>query len=416
MLNYLLSLYPTHTLAQIQGVTGQDVFRFPSDDPSPLTIESQVFGQITSFHRSLACHEQDGVLGLGRSLVTTSQHFRSPLGNLQSQLRQSMFSMYLSPQDDHGDHSAPTISASSQLVLGGVNQNHYEGCLKWHNVGQPREPDGEIFSAYWDFQLESVEVRNEQLPNSNLAILDSGSYFVVGPAEAVAKIVEVNKLYCLSLDDDQKHPKRRSCDNATDYDMLATECDAPFEPLNFFAGSESYYLERSDMVYELETLDGTIMCVVRLLGAPGAEGWILGDAFLNRYYTAFDLEGKRLGFAKSSQHNKELCPNDWPLDVRYDGSPLVIPTPAPIPRPETPVAPPPPKDTPPTSPTGIKDQGTVDDVPKPSGFSWMLVVLVSFFFVGCLYIARRRQRQRERREHYSLASRYDDSRHELELT
>jgi hypothetical protein len=78
-----------------------------------------------------------------------------------------------------------------------------------------------------------------------------------------------------------------------------------------------------------------------------------------------------------------------------------------------------PTKNPPTRPTGNKDQGTVDDVPKPSGISWMLVVLLSFSFVGCLCMVRRRQRQRARREHYSIASRYDDSSidmNELELT
>ena len=37
-------------------------------------------------------------------------------------------------------------------------------------------------------------------------------------------------------------------------------------------------------------------CVLRIQSS-GAEMWILGDAFISAYYTVFDVEHKRVGFA-----------------------------------------------------------------------------------------------------------------------
>jgi len=31
--------------------------------------------------------------------------------------------------------------------------------------------------------------------------------------------------------------------------------------------------------------------------------WVLGDMFLHNYYTVFDLEGQKVGFAKSKNHD-----------------------------------------------------------------------------------------------------------------
>ena len=46
---------------------------------------------------------------------------------------------------------------------------------------------------------------------------------------------------------------------------------------------------------------GTTVCIVGILGLQlgSIEAWILGDPFIARYYTEFDVGQTRMGFALS---------------------------------------------------------------------------------------------------------------------
>jgi hypothetical protein len=77
---------------------------------------------------------------------------------------------------------------------------------------------------------------------------------------------------------------------------------------------------------------------------------VLGDPFINSYYTAFDFGQKRIGFAELSDGNGDQCPDDMALDISFNGG-QVPPTSPQSPSPEVDVASPPePPSVPVTSP------------------------------------------------------------------
>jgi uncharacterized membrane protein YgcG len=295
-----------------------------------IDIPNQVFAQATSFKAFKSCAGEEGLLGLGFAEIS-SHNFPTVLQNLKDVLRFPVFSLFLDPTDDylptnfadneHQDSSGnenfgsqkPT-SAKSELVLGGVNQAHYEGCLHWHELGQFQLDTGEQFKGYWDFKLDAVKIGGMTLPTSALAIVDSGSSMLIGPADAVGKLAEMDSVFCLSMADPED-PQIIPCDSPDGFDAAVLDCDQPVFNLDFVADGVTYSLAKDDIITEIDTDDGTRICVLRIMTSPGVDLWIMGDVFLNVHYAAFDFVSRKVGFARLSPNSGEVCQADWPMDL-----------------------------------------------------------------------------------------------------
>ena len=44
---------------------------------------------------------------------------------------------------------------------------------------------------------------------------------------------------------------------------------------------------------------------------------MLGDAFLNKYYSAFDFENQKLGLALAAENAQDRCDSDLSMDVTH---------------------------------------------------------------------------------------------------
>lgn len=77
--------------------------------------------------------------------------------------------------------------------------------------------------------------------------------------------------------------------------------------VSFVIGSNSYTLEGKDYILNITTL-GKSICLSGFMGIdlPQNVGdlWILGDVFIGRYYTVFDVGQSVIGFAQAKDSNK----------------------------------------------------------------------------------------------------------------
>lgn len=140
------------------------------------------------------------------------------------------------------------------------------------------------------------------------------------------------------------------------------------------------------------------ICGLRLEGSNNTESWVLGTIFMTRYYTVFDLERNRIGFAvRSETRNKNRCPEDWSEDIRYDGKPVPVPTAPPTLEPTA-------------APTTAELKNNVSNGEGPSmapiiGFA--IVILFCFCFTKGRNKCHRRIHHSENK--YSLTSRHEDA-------
>lgn len=170
------------------------------------------------------------------------------------------------------------------------------------------------------------------------------------------------------------HDSANSIDSL--FDIVVTECSSNFPPLQFEAMNDGkkvlYELEKNDLFFQIEDQDthevqrrliskrkrphrNSIaayqenvvnkklqnkqknskeqrnvehkkLCMLRLVPShdPSSLDWVLGDPFLNKYYTAFDVANQKVGFAEAVDtmnkniNKTNICRDDIPIDIMHN--------------------------------------------------------------------------------------------------
>jgi len=294
------------------GETARDVLHI-----GEWRVDDQVFGQITIFPETFStCANVVGSLGLGfRDNSDTNQPYTTVQEMISEIMGNSVFSLYL---------RGSLEEKSSLLILGGVSQKHYMGCLTWYEVQDPK-----LFN--WNFEVDHIKSGYQSLHNKvNTAVLDSSSHLIIGEAKSINHFVNMNNATCFTITDfkdgsdvfmynDFKIEEELPC-SGVDYDVATVPCDnVDFAPLIFKVKKTEYILDMVDLVTYGFNYEGEHLCLLRVVPDNEIDHWVFGTPWFNKYYTAFDVKGMRVGFAEMAFDMKgeevDVCQADMSLDV-----------------------------------------------------------------------------------------------------
>jgi len=230
-----------------------------------LKIKGQDFAEATEEPGlAFAFGRFDGILGLGYDTISVNK-IVPPFYNLVNQglIDSGVFGFYLGDSEE-----------GSEMHLGGVSKDHYTGKMDYLPLRR---------KAYWEVAFDAISYGKETAEMENTGIiLDTGTSLIALPttlAELLNKEFGAEKSW------------------NGQYTVDCAKRDS-LKDLTFSLQGKNYTISAYDYILEVQG-----SCISAIMGmdipAPAGPLAILGDAFLRRYYTVYDLEKNAVGIAKA---------------------------------------------------------------------------------------------------------------------
>jgi len=240
--------------------------------------------QITGFDFGEVSHEAadvfgeapfDGILGMGPAKAAVDQ-VAMPMDQLvkQGKIEHNVFAYYLSSGG----------KAGSTLTLGGTDSSFYTGDFTYIPVAKAA-----ALLPYWLISASAMKVGGEDAVSCNFLtgcymVVDTGTSVLAGPPSSVGKLTD--KIGAVSED----------CSNVDKLPVITFS----FSGKDFDLGPDFYVIRVSDE-------NGNEQCQLGIQGVnAGVPIWILGDPFLRKYYTVWDSDQNRVGFATAKQSSDDI--------------------------------------------------------------------------------------------------------------
>ncbi|KAI1770175.1 Asp-domain-containing protein [Hypoxylon cercidicola] len=232
-----------------------------------LTVKNQDFAEATSEPGlAFAFGRFDGILGLGFDRLSVNG-IVPPFYQMVNQklIDDAVFAFYLSGENGGDD---------SEVVFGGVDKDHYTG--KITEIPLRRK-------AYWEVDFDSISFGDETADLDNTGvILDTGTSLIALPtdlAELLNKEMGAKKSY---------------------NGQYTVECSVrdSLPDVTFKLAGYDFAISPYDYILEVQG-----SCISTFMGmdfpAPVGPLAILGDAFLRKWYSIYDLGKGTVGLAKA---------------------------------------------------------------------------------------------------------------------
>ncbi|XP_037960882.1 lysosomal aspartic protease-like [Teleopsis dalmanni] len=225
-----------------------------------MAIKSQTFTEAMNEASSFQNSNFDGIFGMAYQSLAVD-NIVPPFYNMWSQklVDDDVFSFYLS-RDDVEDNGG-------ELIFGGSDSTKYTGDLTYVPVSS---------ETYWQFEVTSAIVNGTTACTDCQAIADTGTSLIVAPYDGYLAI----NMAIGAFELEEGGNFYVSCD---DIDSLPN--------IDFEINGKIFSLEPSAYIV---TVDGDCMSSITNMGT---DFWVLGDVFIGKFYTEFDLGNNRIGFA-----------------------------------------------------------------------------------------------------------------------
>jgi len=252
------------------GFISQDTVTIGGQD-----ITSFKFGEVTKEAADVFGQAPfDGILGMGPAKAAVD-HVPMPMDQLvaQGKIQHNVFAFYLQSGGKSG----------SVLTLGGVDNTYYTGEFNYVPLAKAAS-----LLPYWLISASDIKVGGKSTGSCGWlvgceSVVDTGTSVLAGPPSSVNKIIA------------QIGTVKEDCSNVKSLPTITFNFNGHDFPLE----SDFYVIKVQDPSTQ------KTVCQLGLQGInAGAPLWILGDPFLRKYYTVWDAEQKRVGFATAKPQSE----------------------------------------------------------------------------------------------------------------
>jgi len=197
----------------------------------------------------------------------------------QSKLDNNMFSFFFDTHDG---------STSSRLILGGVDETYYKGKLTFFPVTK---------KYYWSMRASKILVDGKEVEGvcqrGCTVVADTGTSLMTGPSRDLSILLD-------KLNVDQ------TCHGNTHLPKISFVMEHGVEDPYNPQGNEKveFTLAGHEYLLAMEDNSGQYCAAAFMpLDVPEPDGplWILGDVFLQKYYSVYDRDNDYVGFATANK-------------------------------------------------------------------------------------------------------------------